>query len=96
MGSAHQNSRRGSSLKTTYGYDAEGHITAVSPPGQQPYLFTYGTVPGDPHAGRLIKYKRPPASTPLSSGRRTEELRSAEALGDPASRSTHGRLERLL
>ena len=31
-------------LKTLYGYDAEGHVTAVTPAGQQPWLLHYGTV----------------------------------------------------
>ncbi len=29
-------------LKSTYGYDEEGHLTALSPPGQQPWLLSYG------------------------------------------------------
>jgi streptogramin lyase len=45
-------------LKTTYGYDAEGHVTAVTPPGQQPWAFTYGTIAGDPSTGRLLKFTR--------------------------------------
>ena len=32
-------------LKTTYGYDAEGHVVAVNPPGQEPWLIHYGTTP---------------------------------------------------
>ncbi len=50
-------------LKTTYGYDAEGHITAVTPPGQEPWLVHYGAIAGDPNAGRLLSVIRPPAST---------------------------------
>lgn len=42
-------------LKVTYGYDAEGHITALTGPGQQPWTFTYGTISTDSNLGRLIK-----------------------------------------
>ncbi len=45
-------------LKTTYGYDAEGHITALTPPGQQPWTFSYGTIAGDSVTGRLLKVTR--------------------------------------
>ena len=44
-----------SALKTTYGYDAEGHVTAITPPDQQPWAMTYGTLAGDANAGRLLK-----------------------------------------
>jgi YD repeat-containing protein len=50
-------------LKTTYGYDAEGHVVAVNPSGQEPSLLHYGTTAGDPSAGRLLSITRPPAST---------------------------------
>ncbi len=55
-------------LKTTYGYDSEGHITAVSPPGQQPWLLHYGTAVGDASTGRLLSVSRPPAATALWTG----------------------------
>jgi DNA-binding beta-propeller fold protein YncE len=42
-------------LKTTYGYDAEGHVTAMTRPGLQPWAFTYGTIAGDANTGRLLK-----------------------------------------
>ncbi len=42
-------------LITTYGYDAEGHVTALTAPGQQPWAFTYGTIAGDTSTGRLLK-----------------------------------------
>ena len=50
-------------LKTTYGYDAEGHVTAVTAPGQQSWILTYGTISGDISSGRLLKVSRvqPPA-----------------------------------
>jgi streptogramin lyase len=50
------------SLKVVYGYDAEGHITALTPPGQETWAFTYGTSEGDNSPGRLVKVYRAPAS----------------------------------
>ena len=52
-------------LKTIYGYDAEGHVTAVAPAGQQPWLLHYGTIEKDANAGRLLSVTRPSASTAL-------------------------------
>jgi streptogramin lyase len=52
-------------LQTTYGYDSEGHITALAPPGQEPWLFTYGTTAKDKGSGRLLKAMRAPASGEL-------------------------------
>jgi YD repeat-containing protein len=50
-------------LKTTYGYDTEGHVTAVSRAGQQPWLLHYGAIAGDPNTGRLLSTTLPAAST---------------------------------
>jgi hypothetical protein len=50
-------------LKTVYGYDVEGHVTAVNLPGQQPQLLQYGTAPGDGATGRLLAVNRPAASS---------------------------------
>jgi streptogramin lyase len=55
-------------LKTRYGYDEEGHLTALSPPGQEPWTFSYGSVVGDSGTGRLLKAYRAPASTALWKG----------------------------
>ncbi len=55
-------------LKTVYGYDAEGHVTALTSPGQESWAFTYGEIAGDPSTGRLLKVLRAPASTPLWTG----------------------------
>lgn len=52
-------------LKTTYGYDSEGHVTADTPPGQQPWLVHYGALAGDPGTGRLLSLTRPAASNAL-------------------------------
>ncbi len=55
-------------LKTIYGYDAEGHITAVTRAGQETVALTYGTTSGDSNAGRLLKETQAPASAPLWKG----------------------------
>ncbi len=50
-------------LKTLYGYDEEGHVVAVTPPGQEPWILAYGTLASDPTPGRLLSFIRPAAST---------------------------------
>ena len=55
-------------LKTTYGYDPEGHVTVLSPPGEESWAFTYGTSATDTRPGRLIKEMRPAASEALWGG----------------------------
>ncbi len=53
-------------LKLTYGYDSEGHVTAIMPPGQEPWLISYGTATGDLRTGRVLSVTRPSASTESS------------------------------
>jgi RHS repeat-associated protein len=65
-------------LKTTYGYDGEGHVTAVSPAGQEPWLLHYGTIPGDLNSGRLLSLTRPAAASPT-------ELKAQEEAAAPAN-----------
>jgi RHS repeat-associated protein len=55
-------------LKTTYGYDSTGRVIALTPPGQQPWLFTHGTIQGDTRTGRLLSVTRPSASTAFGNG----------------------------
>ncbi len=55
-------------LKTRYGYDTEGHVTAVSPPGQESWVFTYAPNAVDAGTGRLIKAAQAPASAALWDG----------------------------
>jgi RHS repeat-associated protein len=57
-----------SPLKTTYGYDAEGHVTALNAPGKQPWLFEQGTTSSDASAGRLMAISLPAASTAFGAG----------------------------
>ncbi|HEV3318452.1 MAG TPA: 6-bladed beta-propeller [Solirubrobacteraceae bacterium] len=56
-------------LRTTYGYDAEGHVTALAAPGQQPWIMRYGAIAGDPHPGRLMSITRPGAATVAWNGK---------------------------
>jgi YD repeat-containing protein len=46
-------------LKTTYTYDSESHLTTIAPPGVQPWLLHYGTIPSDANTGRLLSASRP-------------------------------------
>jgi RHS repeat-associated protein len=55
-------------LKRTFGYDAEGHLTAVSAAGQEPWIFGYGSASLDASAGRLVTAGRPVATTALGNG----------------------------
>ena len=55
-------------LKRTFGYDAEGHLTAVGDAGQEPWILGYGTASLDASPGRLVTAGRPVASTPLANG----------------------------
>ncbi len=55
-------------LKTAYGYDEEGHLTALTPPGEESWAFTYGPVAGDSGTGRLLRAAQAPASAPLWKG----------------------------
>jgi streptogramin lyase len=57
-------------LKTIYGYDGEGHVTALDPPGQEPWVFTYGTTSVDAGSGRLLKLDR---AQPLQNVSQAEE-----------------------
>jgi streptogramin lyase len=70
-------------LKTTYGYDAEGHVTALNPPGQEPWAFTYGTVAGDAGTGRLLKVTRAPVSAGLWGGALPSNTGAPKLSGTP-------------
>jgi YD repeat-containing protein len=71
-------------LKTTYGYNAEGQITALNPPGQESWVFTYGSILGDVTAGRLTKVTRAPASASLWKGERPIETEAPKLSGAAA------------
>jgi hypothetical protein len=70
-------------LKTTYGYDTEGHVTALNPPGQEPWTFTYGTAAGDAGTGRLIKVTRAPVSAGLWGGALPANTEAPKITGTP-------------
>jgi RHS repeat-associated protein len=61
-----------SPLKTTYGYDTEGHVTAVSAPGHEPWLLEQGTIPSDASTGRVLAMAVPSAGTALGTGEAPE------------------------
>ena len=45
-------------LKEKYTYGASGQLTEVTPPGQEPWKLTYGTVDEEAGVGRLVNVKR--------------------------------------
>jgi RHS repeat-associated protein len=45
-------------LKETYTYNATGQIATLTPPGQEPWSMSYGTLPGGTAIGRLTSVKR--------------------------------------
>jgi streptogramin lyase len=71
------------SLKTVYGYDAEGHITAMTAPGQETATFTYGTIAGDASSGRLLKMTQAPAATKLWGGEAPKDTEAPKLTGTP-------------
>ncbi len=60
--------RVGTELKTYYGYDSEGHVTALTPPGEETWAFVYGMISGGTTQGSVVKATRAPSSAALWSG----------------------------
>jgi DNA-binding beta-propeller fold protein YncE len=60
--------RLATALKTTYGYDTTGRVTAVAPPGQEPWLMRYGATIGNPTVMSLLSVTRAGAETELGNG----------------------------
>ena len=87
---AEWNPELASPLKTTYGYDAEGHVTALTLPGQESWAFTYGTTAGDSNAGRLLKVMQAPASTSLWGGEPPKNTEVPKLSGSPVVGVTMG------
>ncbi|GGM41662.1 hypothetical protein GCM10011608_27930 [Micromonospora sonchi] len=54
----HQSGGSSHQVRTVYYYNGDGIITSITPPAQEPWLFSYTTVPGDPGKGRLHKVTR--------------------------------------
>jgi RHS repeat-associated protein len=71
-------------LKKVYGYDAEGHVTALTPPGQESWAITYGSVAGDVSSGRVLKVNRAPASASLWGGEPPKNVETPRITGTPA------------
>lgn len=46
-------------LKTRYAYDAGGHLSTITPPGENAWTLSYATIAGDPDTGRLRSVSRP-------------------------------------
>ncbi|MFZ1154195.1 MAG: DUF6531 domain-containing protein, partial [Solirubrobacteraceae bacterium] len=55
-------------LKTYYGYDSEGHVTALTPPGQETLGIVYGTIAGSANPAAVLKVTQAPPATALWSG----------------------------
>ena len=70
-------------LKTVYGYDSEGHVTALTPPGREPWVFTYGAIAGDPSTGRLLKARQAPASAKTRQAEAPSVTEAPSLSGDP-------------
>jgi DNA-binding beta-propeller fold protein YncE len=70
-------------LKTTYGYDAEGHVTAVAPSGQQPWLLHYGAIASDPSTGRLLSVIQPAPSSKETLEEQRNKLKEQDAMAAP-------------
>ena len=71
-------------LKTTYGYDSEGHVTALTAPGQESWAITYGLLAGDATGGRALKVLQAPASAPLWAGTAPQNIEAPRITGTPA------------
>ena len=79
-----------SALKTTYGYDAEGHVTSLTPSGQESWAFTYGPIVNDANTGRLLKVTRAPASVGLWNGEGPKSAEEPVLSGTPQVGVTMG------
>jgi streptogramin lyase len=71
-------------LKTTYGYDEEGHVTALNQPGQEPWTFTYGTSAADAGTGRLLKVGQASVEAGLWGGTGVKSTEAPTLSGSPA------------
>ena len=76
--------RIGKQSATAYGYDSEGHITAMTPAGQESWAFMYGTISGDAGTGRLLGIARAPASQSLWTGGSVANTTLPAITGTPA------------
>jgi RHS repeat-associated protein len=75
-------------LKTLYGYDGEGRITALAPAGQQPWLIEQGTSASDAAPGRVLAVARPAATTEAVLKAELEAPAPADTLAPTLSSTT--------
>lgn len=68
-------------LKTYYGYDSEGHVTALTPPGQETWTFVYGRTAGGGSSGSVMKATRAPTSASVWSGTDVSNTVMPEVVG---------------
>jgi RHS repeat-associated protein len=68
-------------LKTIYGYDYEGHLTTLTNPGQETWVFTYASISRDPNTGRLMKVMQAPAATALWNGQTVTSTEAPKVSG---------------
>jgi YD repeat-containing protein len=77
-------------LKTVYGYDPEGHLTALTPARGESQTFTYGTIAGDASRGRLVKATRAPVTAKLWGGEPPKDTEAPKLSGTPVTGVTMG------
>jgi RHS repeat-associated protein len=77
-------------LKTDMGYNSEGLLTALTPPGQETWAITYGTLAADPSNVRALKVARAQASAELWNGKLPEDKELPKISGKPAANITLG------
>jgi RHS repeat-associated protein len=82
--------RLASPLKTDLGYNSENLLTAMTPPGQQTWAVTYGTIGSDTSAGRAVKVMRSQAAAPLWNGKAPEKTGFPQISGKPSDGTTIG------
>lgn len=68
---------------TTYGYDEEGHVTAMTPPERESWVFAYGTAANDAGTGRLMRATQAPASAGLWGGELAKYSVAPKITGTP-------------
>lgn len=78
-----------SPLKTSYTYDSSGRVITLTPPGQLPWTFTYGTAGSNPAAGAgmLLEASRS-ALAPGSTGTVNGTANTTVVYGVPLTGST--------
>lgn len=70
-------------LTTAYGYDPEGHLTSLTPPGQEGWAFIYGAIARDNGSGRLLKATRAAATAKVWSGEALSLTSAPSVSGTP-------------